>query len=162
MFAQDDEPDFEVGWDASPGPDGHFWLHFWFLGWRSAKNSIFRSRTLYCSRCFVSSGFDSPITTNCPNVLLLCLVLPVSNSKLCLGLSGLFSRDQYILRMSHLRFHGIVYTPEQFWHTLYYNIVSTPVCIYPFSICKSNSLTTRVTRQNVAKYNRKDLKQTRQ
>ena len=28
MFAQDDEPDFEVGWDASPGPDGHY-IHPW-------------------------------------------------------------------------------------------------------------------------------------
>ena len=95
------------------------------------------------------------------NKLSLCLVLPVSNSKLCLGLSGLFSRDQYIsifrdqyiLRMSHLRFHGIVYMPEQFWHTLYYNTVSTTIYnyVYPFSIWKSNSLTTRMTRQNVAK-----------
>ena len=90
--------------------------------------------------------------TFCPRYHILFCCYKLSNySKLCLGLSGLFSRDQYILRMSHLRFHGIVYTPAQFWHTLYYNTVSTPICIYPFSICKSNSLTTRVTRQNVAK-----------
>ena len=61
----------------------------------------------YCSRCFVRSGFDSPITTNSTKRSIVLFAVLVSTSKLCLEFPWKFL--SITLKTSRKRFTGYLY-----------------------------------------------------